>query len=74
MQKSELKELLQEYEDANSSARLIDFLKDQLIQSLEDFPAEKDNQKHRLNMIVREIEQELDWIENEKLAEFDPER
>jgi len=49
-------------------------LKDQLIQSLEDFPAEKDNQKHRLNMIVREIEQELDWIENEKLAEFDPER
>ncbi len=74
MQESELREVLQEYEDANSASQLMEFLKDELIQKLEDFPAESDRQKHNLNLVIREIEEELDWIENEKLTEFDPEQ
>lgn len=74
MQESELREVLQEYEDANSASQLVEFLKDELIRKLEDFPADDDRQKHNLNMVIREIEEELDWIENEKLAEFDPEQ
>lgn len=74
MQESELREVLQEYEDANSASQLMKFLKDELIQKLEEFPADSDRQKHDLNMVIREIEEELDWIENEKLTEFEPEQ
>lgn len=74
MEEDELREVLQEYEDANSPSQLMEFLKDELIQKLEEFPADTDRKKHSLNLIIREIEEELDWIENEKLTEFDPER
>jgi hypothetical protein len=74
MEESELREVIQEYEDANSISQLMNFLKDELIQKLEEFPAENDRQKHNLNMVIREIEEELDWIENKKLSEFDPEQ
>ena len=74
MEESELREFLQEYEDANSASKLMSFLKDELIRKLEEFPADTDRQKHNLNIMIREIEEELDWIENEKLAEFDPEQ
>lgn len=74
MKEAELREVLQEYEDANSASQLMQFLKDELIQKLEEFPADNDRQKHNLNLIIREIEEELDWIENEKLSEFDPEQ
>lgn len=73
MQDSELREALQEYKDANSASQLMEFLKEELIQKLEEFPADSDRQKHKLNLVIREIEEELDWIENEKLTEFDPE-
>jgi len=74
MEEAELREVLQEYEDANSASQLMQFLKDELIEKLEEFPAESDRQKHNLNLVIREIEEELDWIENEKLTEFDPEQ
>lgn len=74
MDEAELREVLQEYEDANSASQLMGFLKDELIEKLEEFPTESDRQKHNLNLVIREIEEELDWIENEKLTEFDPEQ
>lgn len=74
MKESELREVLEEYEDENSASRLMDFLKEELIQKLEEFPADNDRRRHDLNLMIREIEEELDWIENEKLTEFDPEQ
>lgn len=74
MEKSELRGFLEEYEDANSADHLLEFLKDELIKKLEEFPADNDSRRHSLNLIIREIEEELDWIENKKLTEFDPEQ
>ena len=73
MDKSELDKLVNEYEDKNSSADSIEFLKDKLFEKLREFPVKKDSQQHRLNLVIREIEKELDWVETEKLAEYDPE-
>ena len=73
-EETELEEYLQEYADRNSVQKLVNFLKDQLIESLEEYPASTETQKHNLNLIVRELEEDLDWIENQKLAEFDPEQ
>ncbi len=74
VEKEELKEFLQEYKDANSPQKLVSFLKDQLVQELEDMPAEKERQKHDLNLLIRDLEEELHWVESEKLSEFDPEQ
>lgn len=74
VEKNELEEYLQEYADSNSLQSLVEFLKDQLIEALDDHPSDTENQKHNLNILVRELEKDLDWIENRKLAEFDPER
>lgn len=74
MEENEIREVLSEYADANSIFDLANLLKDELVAALEDTPAENDSQRHRLNMTLRDIEEELDWIENEKLAEFDPEQ
>lgn len=74
MDKAELSEVLNEYKDANSRRELLEFLKDKIIEELEQANAETDRQKHSLNLMVREFEEELDWIETEKLSEFDPEQ
>lgn len=74
MERKEVKEIIEEYADANSEQKTIQLLKDELIRHLENKHAETDSQRHELNLIIREIEEELDWIENEKLAEFDPEQ
>ncbi|MFB6204811.1 MAG: hypothetical protein ABEJ75_04145 [Candidatus Nanohaloarchaea archaeon] len=74
MEKDEIIEVLEEYRDANSDQELVRFLIDRLTAELEDFPAETSRQKHDLNMVIRELGEELDWIESEKLAEFDPEQ
>lgn len=74
MKREELIEVLDEYEDANSAAELVRFLTDKLIEELENFPADTDKQKHELNLIIRDLEEDLDWIESDKLAEFDPEQ
>lgn len=74
MNREELTEVLDEYEDANSAAELVRFLTDKLIEELENFPADSDKQKHELNLMIRDLEEDLDWIESDKLAEFDPEQ
>jgi hypothetical protein len=74
MKRAEVKEVLQEYADARSEQKLIQLLKEELLQHLEEKNVESEAQKHELNLIIRDIEEELDWIENEKLAEFDPEQ
>jgi len=74
MKKAEVKEILEEYADANSEHKVLQLLKDELITHLERKNADTDSQRHELNLLIREIEEELDWIENEKLAEFDPEQ
>lgn len=74
MKTAEVKEVLQEYADARSEQKLIQLLKEELLQHLEEKHVHSETQKHELNLIIRDIEEELDWIENEKLAEFDPEQ
>ncbi len=74
MKEEELMEYLNEYRDANSGQELIELLKDKIIEEMEQLSASTDRQKHDLNMMIRDLEEELDYIENQKLAEFDPER
>lgn len=74
MKKEEIQEVLDEYRDDNTPEKLINLLTSQLIEELESFPADNERQKHNLNLIIRNLEEELDWIENNKLAEFDPEQ
>lgn len=74
MRKKEIKEVLEEYRDENTPEKLINFLINELVEELEDFPADNERQKHNLNLMIRNLEEELDWIENNKLAEFDPEQ
>ena len=49
-------------------------LKQQLVEELESLDPETDSRKHELNLLIRDLEEELDYIESSKLAEFDPER
>lgn len=72
--KKEIEALLNEFRDANSVLEEAQFLKDKLVEALEETAARTEAQKHKLNLLIRELEEELDWVENEKLAEFDPER
>ncbi|MFB6145233.1 MAG: hypothetical protein ABEJ99_01875 [Candidatus Nanohaloarchaea archaeon] len=74
MNRDELEEHLQEYKDENSAKKFVNFLKDQLVSELENYPTDSEVKKHDLNLMIRDIEEELDWVENEKLAEFDPEQ
>ncbi len=74
MRKEELIEYLDEYRDANSGYALLELLKDKFIEELEQMPATTDRQKHRLNLMIRDLEEELDYVESDKLAEFDPEQ
>lgn len=74
MKKEEIKEILEEYRDENNPEKLINLLTTQLVEELEDFPADNERKKHNLNLMIRNLEEELDWVENNKLAEFDPEQ
>lgn len=74
MEREEVEEVLSEYRDANSASRLVNLLKQRLVEELENMSADTDRQRHELNLLIRDLEEELDWIENEKLAEFDPEQ
>lgn len=73
MEKKELKEYLSEYRDSNSRQELIQVLKEELVNEMEQMEVTTSRQEHDLNMLIRDLEEELDWIESEKLAEFDPE-
>ncbi|WEL19314.1 hypothetical protein [Candidatus Nanohalococcus occultus] len=74
MEEKEVIEVLNEYRDSHSERKLLKLLKDKLIEEMEGWDVSTDRQEHGLNMMVREIEEELDYIESEKLSEFDPER
>lgn len=74
MEREELVEYLDEYRDANSAQDLIELLKEKLVEELESLPVTSDRQKHDLNMMIRDLEEELDYVESDKLAEFDPEQ
>jgi hypothetical protein len=73
MEKQELKEAIREYRDANTPEDAISLLTNELIKELEEFPANHTQQKHKLNEIIRDLEEELHWVENDKLSEFNPE-
>jgi len=74
MERSELKEYLEEYRDGNSSKQLIDLLKEELVEELERLEVSTDKHRHDLNLLIRDLEEELDYIESEKLSQFDPEQ
>ena len=74
MKREEVIEVLEEYGDARSEQKLIQLLKNELLRHLENKNVDSAAQKHELNLVIRDIEEDLDWIENEKLAEFDPEQ
>jgi len=73
MEKEELREHLSEYRDSRSRQELIQALKEELISEIEQMDISTSRQEHDLNMLIRDLEEKLDWIESEKLAEFDPE-
>ncbi len=74
MEDEELFEYIEEYRDSNSRLEAIQALKEKLVEELESMDVEASRQEHDLNLVIRDLEEELDWIENEKLAEFDPEQ
>jgi len=74
MRREEVIEVLDEYADANSEQKLIELLKEKMIDELDGWEVTSDRQKHNLNMVLRDLEEELDYIETSKLAEFDPEQ
>jgi hypothetical protein len=74
MSRESVEEALEQFRDANSEPELIDLLAEKLVEELESWDASTDRQRHDLNMKIRDLEEELHYIESEKLAEFDPER
>ena len=74
MEEQEILEKLEDYKNDHSTNQLVELLKNKLVEELRQMPAQTDRRRHDLNLLIRELEEELDWIENEKLAEFDPEQ
>lgn len=74
MDREEVVEILDEYRDANSEHALLELLKEKLVDELESYEAATERQRHDLNMILRGLEEELDYVESDKLSEFDPEQ
>lgn len=74
MEREEVLEVLNEYRDANSEHEVLQLLKDKLVEELETYEAATERQKHDLNLLIRDLEEELDYVESDKLAEFDPEQ
>lgn len=74
MERKEVLEVLEEYRDANSEQKLLHLLKNKLVSEMENWETGSEHQKHDLNMMIRDLEEELDYIESEKLTEFDPEQ
>ncbi|MFB6265753.1 MAG: hypothetical protein ABEI07_01575 [Candidatus Nanohaloarchaea archaeon] len=74
MDREEVLEVLDEYRDATSEQSLLGLLKEKLVDEMESYETSTERQKHDLNLIIRDLEEELDYIESQKLAEFDPEQ
>lgn len=74
MEREDIDATLDEYRDEANRRKLVQILTDRLIREMDDMPAETDTDRHRLNLVIRELEEEIDWIESEKLSGFDPEQ
>lgn len=74
MEREDIDATLDEYRDEANRRKLVQLLTDRLIREMDDMPAETDTDRHRLNLVIRELEEEIDWIESEKLSGFDPEQ
>lgn len=73
MNRQDLEEAAEGFGEENSQVRLLQVLKDLLVEEMEDFPTrESDANEHKLNMLIRDLEEDLDRIENQKLGEWDP--
>lgn len=69
-----LEKAVQEYRKQNSDLRTLHQLKDLLVREMEDFSlGESDTNEHKLNMVIRNLEEDLDRIESEKLHDWNPE-
>ncbi len=69
-----LEEAVEEFREENSDLKVLQRLNDLLVGELEDFSlSETDINEHKLNMIIRNLEEDLDRIENEKLHDWNPE-
>lgn len=74
MSREKLESALEEYASENSDLRLINFLRSELVERMEEFSTEEsDANEHKLNMVIRNLEEDLDRIENQKLSDWDPE-
>ena len=72
--RDELEEAVEEFRNENSDLKVLQRLKDLLVGELDDFSlSETDINEHKLNMIIRNLEEDLDRIENEKLHDWNPE-
>lgn len=75
MSRKELEDDLKDFRSKASSVEVMRFLKNELVNEMKNFPVEdSDSNEHRLNMVIRDLEEELDLIENSKLGDWDPER
>lgn len=69
-----LEEAVKEYRDNNSGLRTLQKLKNLLVEEMEDFDlGDSDTNEHKLNMVIRNIEEDIDRIESEKLHDWNPE-
>lgn len=74
MEREEIVEVLEQYRDAHSEHKLLQVLKEELVKEMEQTEVTTDRQRHELNLLIRDLEEELDYIESDKLSEFDPEQ
>jgi len=71
---SDFDEAVEQLKDDHSDLRVLQQLKNALVTELEDFSlSETDINEHKLNMIIRNLEEDLDRIESEKLHDWNPE-
>lgn len=74
MNKEQLEDELQKLKEDSSAIELMRFLADNLVDEMENFPVDSsDSNEHHLNMLIRELEEDLDRIENDKLGKWNPE-
>jgi chromosome segregation ATPase len=68
-----IRERLDEIESSESSLSAVDTLKEHLLSRIRDLNTSSEGGRHRLNMLIRELDEELDRLENQKLGDWDPE-
>lgn len=68
-----IRERLDEIESSESSLSAVDSLKEHLLSRISNLDTSSEGGRHRLNMLIRELDEELDRLENQKLGDWDPE-